>query len=101
MGTVIVTANNIVHNVSLDTLLTQAVDAAREAGKAVMEVYASNFSVELKEDKSPLTLADKRSHEIIVKKLSRIQGGSLPVLSEEGEDIPYQLRNGWEYFWLV
>jgi 3'(2'), 5'-bisphosphate nucleotidase len=101
MGEVIATPNKSVHDVALDNLLTQAVDAAREAGKAVMEVYASHFSVELKEDKSPLTLADKRSHEIIVQRLSRVKGGPLPVLSEEGKVIPYGVRKGWEYFWLV
>jgi 3'(2'), 5'-bisphosphate nucleotidase len=101
MGAVIATTSNIVRNGDLNTLLTHAVHAAREAGKAVMEVYASHFSVELKADKSPLTLADKRSHEIIMQQLSRIKEGLLPILSEEGKDVPYQLRKGWEYFWLI
>ena len=39
---------------------------AREAGKAIMEVYGTDFEVERKDDQSPLTLADKRSHNIIV-----------------------------------
>jgi 3'(2'), 5'-bisphosphate nucleotidase len=101
MGTVTVITNNIVHNVDMSRLLAHAVDVVREAGKAVMEVYASNFSVEQKEDKSPLTLADKRSHEIIVNRLSTITGDSIPILSEEGKDVPYEARKRWEYFWLV
>jgi 3'(2'), 5'-bisphosphate nucleotidase len=87
--------------VDLEKLLPTAVAAAREAGKAVMEVYSSDFAVERKEDKSPLTLADKRSHEIIVKGLSGIAGSSIPILSEEGKGIPYDERKNWDYFWLV
>ena len=40
--------------------------AAKKAGDAILEVYGSDFSVEQKEDRSPLTLADRRAHEIIV-----------------------------------
>lgn len=89
------------HSVDLSELLAHAADAAREAGRSVMDVYASDFTVEWKDDKSPLTLADKRSHAIIVKRLSGIKGGVIPVLSEEGKDTPYEIRKRWEYFWLV
>jgi 3'(2'), 5'-bisphosphate nucleotidase len=81
-------------------LLQPAIDAAREAGKAILEVYGSDFAVEQKDDKSPLTLADKKAHEIIAGRLSTLEP-SLPILSEEGRDIPYEERRNWEYFWLV
>lgn len=74
-------------------------DISREAGKAILEVYHTAFAVEQKEDKSPLTLADKRSHDIITRHLKK--NYPYPVLSEEGRDIPYEERRGWEYFWLV
>jgi len=38
---------------------------AREAGKAILEVYGTDFEIKCKEDHSPLTLADMRSHRII------------------------------------
>lgn len=76
--------------------LAQALRAACAAGKAILEVYDSAFSVELKDDRSPLTAADKKSHEIIVRHLNKI-----PVLSEEGKDVPFEVRKNWEYFWLV
>ena len=80
-------------------LLTLAVKAALEAGEKVNEVYAqADFEVESKKDESPLTLADKRSHEVIKKHLTNNQW---PLLSEEGCDIPYSERKDWEYFWLV
>lgn len=79
-------------------LLLTAVVAAKKAGVAILEVYNSDFAVELKGDKSPLTLADKRAHEVISRELSRL---AYPILSEEGKNIPYEERKGWEYFWMV
>ncbi len=95
------TPNSMETAPDLQALLGIAVDAAVEAGKAVLEVYSSDFSVEQKQDSSPLTLADKRSHEIISRRLSEHAAGLLPLLSEEGRDIPYGERKAWEHFWLV
>ena len=76
-----------------------AVAAAFEAGRAILEVYrSSDFRVEEKVDKSPLTLADKRSHDVIVKHLGN---SDIPILSEEGKDIAYQERKIWETYWLI
>ncbi|MDO8720971.1 MAG: inositol monophosphatase family protein [Syntrophales bacterium] len=66
-----------------DSLLLKAVNASIEAGKAIMEVYASDFSVEYKGDSSPLTKADRYSHKIIKGCLSR-DSRKIPILSEEG-----------------
>ncbi len=79
-------------------LLLDLLRTSKEAGDAILEVYDSDFAVEHKDDKSPLTLADKRADEIIKKKLSDT---SIPILSEEGKAIDYNERKGWEYFWLV
>jgi 3'(2'), 5'-bisphosphate nucleotidase len=85
----------------LDIDLNKVVDLSVKAGDAVLEVYRSNdFSLERKEDRTPLTLADKRSHEVIVNGLERICPG-IPVLSEEGKTIPYETRKHWARFWLV
>lgn len=85
--------------------LIAALLAAKEAGDAILEVYNSNFSVEKKEDNSPLTVADKRSHEIIAKHISQLASQQAcitgHILSEEGKDIPYEERKNWEYFWLI
>lgn len=74
---------------------------SRDAGRAILEIYGSDFTVERKDDNSPLTLADRRSHDIIVGGLSRLPVGKLPVLSEEGNDIPYGERKTWELLWMV
>lgn len=75
--------------------------AVKEAGRAILEIYDSDFEVWHKNDKTPLTMADQRSHEIIVACMSDIDGDRFPILSEEGKDIPFKQRSKWEYFWLV
>jgi 3'(2'), 5'-bisphosphate nucleotidase len=85
--------------IPLPKLLELAKNAALHAGKAIMKVYTSeDFGVDLKSDQSPLTLADKAAHDIIV---SALEETGLPVLSEEGSQIAYHDRKNWEWFWLV
>lgn len=80
-------------------LLPIAIHAAEEASKAIVEVYLSNdFQIERKGDQSPLTIADRKAHQVIAQML---QSTNIPLLSEEGKDIPYDERKHWEYFWLV
>ncbi len=76
---------------------------AYEAGDKILEIYHnSDFSqvVDFKADNSPLTLADKASHEIIAPALQKAFP-EIPIISEEGKDITYETRKDWEYFWLV
>jgi 3'(2'),5'-bisphosphate nucleotidase len=84
-------------------LMAAVLDIAVEAGKAVLDVYHSPelySEVSLKSDASPLTLADKAAHEIIVRGLNALTP-DIPVLSEEGADVPYDQRSGWPFFWCV
>jgi hypothetical protein len=81
----------------METLLMRALVAAIQAGMAVLEVYRSDFSVIQKSDDSPLTMADKRSHEMIEASLKPL---GLPLLSEEGRNIPFSERKTWETFSL-
>ena len=79
--------------------ILNSIYAAIEAGQAILEVYHSaDFEVEKKADTSPLTLADRRAHEVIMQHLSLFD---IPVLSEEGKNIPYDERKNWNTFWLV
>lgn len=80
-------------------LIKLAVTAAEKASNGIMEIYNSGiFDTELKGDNSPLTLADKKSHNIIIEELKQT---GLPVLSEEGKNIPFEERKNWEKFWLI
>ena len=66
-----------------------------------MEVYANGAGARLKEDRSPVTEADLRSHRILVGGLERLTPG-IPVLSEESAELaPYDERRAWGEFWLV
>jgi len=78
--------------------ITTAIVSSIRAGKAILDVYHSDFTVEHKADKSPLTLADKRSHEIIVSDLREF---GIPILSEEGKDVSYDERKKWDRLWIV
>lgn len=76
-----------------------AINAVLAAGEKILDVYKSdNFDVDFKSDDSPLTRADRMAHNSIVEYLSN---SGLPVLSEEGRDIPYEERRNWKQFWLV
>jgi len=81
-------------------LLLEVTALAREAGRAILEVYASSFSVQEKEDRSPLTEADLRSEKLILAGLARI-APEVPVLSEESAQAPYATRRNWERLWVV
>ncbi len=85
----------------LDTInLDSIVAIAKEAGDVIMEIYQKDFSVEYKDDKSPLTEADLRSNEIIVSKLKALYP-HIPLLSEEEKEVAFDERKEWEYFWLI
>jgi 3'(2'), 5'-bisphosphate nucleotidase len=81
-------------------LLDAALELAVEAGRRILAVYESDFAVTHKQDKSPLTQADLAAHKLIAAELARL-APELPVLSEEGADIPYATRRGWDRYWLV
>lgn len=82
----------------LNDLLIVTVRASLAAGEAILGVYESDFQVDTKEDGSPLTLADQRANTIID---SELESTGLPILSEEGKDVPYAQRKAWAVFWLV
>ena len=80
-------------------LLSTAITAVLEAGKAILEIYHSGeFDVEIKGDNSPLTKADKASNKVI---MSYLKTTAIPVLSEEGRNIPYKERKNWSQLWIV
>ena len=80
--------------------IEKLIPLVQEAGKAILTVYNGEHSHTLKKDLSPLTEADKASHRIIVEGLSRI-APETPVMSEEGDVIPFSERKNWEYYFLI
>lgn len=84
----------------LPTMLPQVVALAREAGRAILEVYRQDFAVTAKDDASPLTQADLVAHRSIVGGLRALTPG-LPIVSEEQAQEPYASRRRWPRHWLV
>ncbi|QHS23442.1 3'(2'),5'-bisphosphate nucleotidase CysQ [Virgibacillus sp. MSP4-1] len=80
--------------------LAKLLEISLNAGTEILQVYKEDFDVEFKEDDSPLTIADKRSHAAIVDGLTS-SFADIPILSEEGAEIPYTERSEWDRFWLV
>ena len=83
-----------------EDIIQEILDIARDAGASIMEVYKTEFEIEFKDDRSPVTKADKEANSLIIERLIKIDP-SIPILSEEGIIIPYVERKEWEMFWLV
>lgn len=80
------------------TFLHQSIIAAVLAGDEILKIYDTNFDVELKEDQTPVTNADKKSSDKIIESLAQF---NIPVLSEEGEIPDYEIRKTWNKLWVV
>ena len=94
--------------------IDNVIEIAKRAGDEILKIYNKNFSIEYKDDKSPLTQADKVSHQIITNGLNNLSiktidsidsietiDSKFPILSEEGKSIPYEKRKNWELFWMI
>lgn len=73
-----------------------ALQAANEAGKAILEIYGENYKTSTKHDDSPITEADVKSNEIIKSILSKTPHH---ILSEEDKDDKSRLSK--ETVWII
>lgn len=85
---------------TLAELAHAAATIAHDAARAILDVYATDFSIEDKDDRSPLTQADLAAHRVIVAGL-RALTPELPILSEESAALAWQQRQAWTRYWLV
>lgn len=80
-------------------LLDKAITATLYAGVKIRDIYSSpDFDVQIKNDMTPVTMADRQAHSEILNKLANT---GLSVLSEEGDQTSYSVRKQWDLFWLV
>jgi len=84
----------------LNSLIPALLEIVRDAGRAIMDVYGSDFEVQSKDDKSPVTAADMAAHRIISSRLPDL-APHVPVLSEESGLLPFSERGQWQRYWLV
>lgn len=80
--------------------LITAIQASLLAGKEIMEVYnsAEDVQVDYKIDDSPLTMADKKSNDVINQLLNKT---TIPIISEENGEVDYEVRKLWKECWIV
>ena len=81
-------------------LTRSACEIAASAATRILAIYNTDFSVDRKDDRSPLTNADMASHEAICSQLAELTP-DIPVLSEESSSVPYSERKTWATYWLV
>lgn len=78
--------------------LQAAIKAAKRAEEKILEIYGTNFEVEIKSDDSPVTKADKTADEMIREDL----GKAFPdygFLTEESQDTKERLTK--KAIWIV
>jgi len=74
-------------------------NAALSAGKEIARLFQEgSFDSVKKSDNSPFSKADKAAHDIIY---TILKPSGLPILSEEGSQIPYEERRSWHRYWLI
>ncbi|MGI9237495.1 MAG: 3'(2'),5'-bisphosphate nucleotidase CysQ [Woeseiaceae bacterium] len=84
----------------LTSIIEPVVALAEDAGQAILEVYASDFEVQSKDDNSPLTQADLASNRSIVAGLEALTP-ELPIITEESGLPDFEERRGWRRYWLI
>ena len=84
----------------LKNVIEPVVELAAKAGAAILEVYATDFDVQAKDDESPLTQADMAAHIIIEQGLSQLTP-DIPIISEESGLPGFEIRSQWTRYWLI
>lgn len=75
-------------------------EIVRQASKAVLKAYQSDFTVTSKEDLTPVTSADIEANQIIIEGL-RCHYPEIPIVSEEIQNSSSQERSSWNRFFLI
>lgn len=81
-------------------LIEEICQIASDAADCILEIYDTDFSIEIKDDHSPLTSADLAAHNTICAALAKLTP-EIPILSEESSELPYVERGQWSRYWLV
>jgi 3'(2'), 5'-bisphosphate nucleotidase len=80
-------------------LLERVAQITRDAGRVIMDIYATDFAVRGKDDASPVTEADERAERLILPALAALAPG-VPIVAEE-EVAAGRIPAVGDRFWLV
>ncbi|MEC9374869.1 MAG: 3'(2'),5'-bisphosphate nucleotidase CysQ [Pseudomonadota bacterium] len=83
-----------------EKLIDTIIEISEEASSKIIDIYSKGYTLEKKEDTSPLTEADRFSHKIIENSLKKLSP-NLPILSEEGSIKSWAERSNWNEYWLI
>jgi 3'(2'), 5'-bisphosphate nucleotidase len=81
-----------------EQLLQKSIMASVKAGVEILKIYNTNFNVDYKEDKSPVTQADRIANDTIIDELAIF---NIPFLTEEGTHDDFEIRKTWERLWII
>ncbi len=81
-------------------LIDPVVELCRQAGTVILDVYETDFDVQHKDDRSPLTKADLAAHRVITAGLAELTA-DLPMISEESGLPAFAERSRWDSYWLI
>jgi 3'(2'), 5'-bisphosphate nucleotidase len=84
----------------MESIITNLIEISILAGEKILETYETNEPSEVKTDGSPVTKADKESHQVITEGIKKIWP-RMPILSEEDSIFPYSERSKWQLYWLI
>ena len=84
------------------------IELIKNCNRKILEIYNKDFKITYKDDKSPLTNADLESNKIICEYLTLLNknlkdeiNDDFLIISEENKNINYDLRQKYNYTWLV
>lgn len=83
-----------------DAFINLMINLVKKCNKKIMEIYQRDFTVEFKDDKSPLTKADLECNQIICSFLQE-KYPEILIISEENKQITYADRKNHQLCWLV
>ncbi len=89
-----------IHSTDLNATARQVVDISIRAGKEILRIYQSNFSVRRKSNDSPVTEADIAANDVILSSLNELSP-DIPIISEESHIPAFSERSCWQRFWLI
>ena len=84
----------------LKSFIEPVVSLAEDAGRAILEVYSTDFAVQEKDDESPLTQADLASHRWLDAGLRSLTP-DIPIISEESGLPDFAERRTWRRYWII
>ena len=85
----------------MNNLLEKVITLAKSTAKHIITIYQQqDYHITIKQDNSPVTIADQQAHNIIKQGLQQLTP-NIPLISEEAKTLAYSTRSNWHKYWLI